>query len=534
MSKNSVYPDMEISEKTDLELRSLFRKYGYERFKMGKFEEYDLYAQNRDFIPSEDIITVTGEKGKLLALRPDLTLSIVKYFRPELSDVERLYYSETIYRSDKRGSYKGLKQTGLECVGKIGIEETNEVVTLAALSLKTISPDFVLDISHMGFLSEMLNGLPEGQSKDIVAAIAKKNLPYLEKAIRYYRFNDVVAERIMLLANSYGDYKDVINTMKSRNLTTTAIYYLDEIEKVCTALEKNKLAKNINIDFSIINNMTYYSGILFKGYIPGISSGILSGGRYDGVMEHMGKKGGAIGFALYLDELDNPTLYDYSGRNKSKAGAQKSKSFDGYINIALPKGRLGNKIYELFEKAGYSCPQIKEDNRKLIFENKRKKIRFFLVKPSDVTVYVERGTADLGACGSDIIEEYRPDIYEILDLKKGKCKMCIASKNGYRDDTSKTLRVATKYPYIAGKYYDKESRNIDIIKLHGSIELAPVLDMADVIVDIVETGKTLKENNLVIIEDVLDVSARLIVNKSSFKFKNKEIINLRNKLEQTL
>ena len=532
MPKNSVYADMEVSEKTDLKLRGLYRKDGYERFKMGKFEEYDLYAQNRDFIPTEDIITVTGEKGKLLALRPDLTLSIVKYFRPEQSPIERLYYSETIYRSDKKGNYRELKQTGLECLGNIGIEETAEVALLAALSLKSISSDYIMDISHMGFLSEMLDGLTEKQKSEIIFAIGRKNIPYLEKTIADYEIDEEISKRILMVANSYGNYKEVLKTIKALSLSDKALKYLDEIEAVCRVLAKNKFGNNINIDFSIINNMTYYSGILFKGYIAGISSGILSGGRYDGVMERMDKKGGAIGFALYLDEL-NGTTFEEDGLLGNSSRSNTSK-YDDYINIALPKGRLGNKIYELFEKSGYACAEIKEDNRKLVFENKRKKIRFFWVKPSDVTVYVERGTADIGACGSDIIEEYRPDIYELLDLKKGKCRMCIASKKGYRDDTSRTLRVATKYPEIARKYYDRESRNIDIIKLHGSIELAPVLNMADVIVDIVETGKTLKENDLIILEDILSVSARLIVNKSSFKFKNEEILELKTKLEKKL
>ena len=529
MPNSTIYADMEISEKIDLKLRSLFRKYKYERFKMGKFEEYDLYAQNRDFIPAEDIITVTGEKGKLLALRPDLTLSIVKYFRPEPLKVERLYYSETIYRSDKKGMYRELKQTGLECLGDIGIQETSEVALLAALSLKSISSDFIMDISHMGFLGEMLEGLSDRQKKEVVFAIGRKNLPYLEKTISDYDIDKEVAERIRVLANSFGEYKTVLKAMRALDITAAAHEYLDEMEKVCRILVKNKFAKNINIDFSIINNMTYYSGILFKGYIPGISSGILSGGRYDGVMDRMEKRGGAIGFALYLDELNG--LGSQGSKNNQNKNDKGIDNYDNYINIALPKGRLGNKIYDMFEKAGYSCPEIKEDNRKLVFENKRKKIRFFLVKPSDVTVYVERGTADIGACGSDIIEEYRPDIYELLDLQKGKCRMCIASKKDYKDDTSRTLRVATKYPEIARKYYDRESRNIDIIKLHGSIELAPVLNMADVIVDIVETGKTLKENDLVILEDIISISARLIVNKSSYKFKKNEIMKLKEKLE---
>jgi len=193
------------------------------------------------------------------------------------------------------------------------------------------------------------------------------------------------------------------------------------------------------------------------------------------------------------------------------------------LNIALPKGRLGEKVYAMFEKAGYECPSIKEANRKLIFENEEKGIRFFWVKPSDVSIYVERGAADIGVAGKDILIEYKPNVYELLDLNLGKCRMCVAAKKEFRDEDIKVLKVATKFTEIASDYYAKLGRDIDIIKLNGSIELAPILGLSDVIVDIVETGSTLKENNLEVKSVILPISARLIANKASFKFKGEEI-----------
>ncbi len=193
------------------------------------------------------------------------------------------------------------------------------------------------------------------------------------------------------------------------------------------------------------------------------------------------------------------------------------------INVALPKGRLGEKVYEMFEKAGYDCPSIKEKSRKLIFENEEKGICFFWVKPSDVSIYVERGAADIGVAGKDILLEYTPDVYELLDLNIGKCRMAVAAERGFRDNTQRTLKVATKFVKIAKTYYTKKGRDIDIIKLNGSIELAPILSLSDVIVDIVETGSTLKENNLEVIETILPISARVIANKSGYKFKTSEI-----------
>ena len=193
------------------------------------------------------------------------------------------------------------------------------------------------------------------------------------------------------------------------------------------------------------------------------------------------------------------------------------------INVALPKGRLGEKVYDIFEKAGFECPAIKENNRKLTFENPEKKIRFFWVKPSDVAIYVERGAADIGVAGKDILLEYAPDVYELLDLNIGKCRMCVAGKKEFTDNGTSTLRVATKFSNIAKSYYADKCRDIDIIKLNGSIEIAPILGLSDVIVDIVETGATLLENGLEPKETIVGISARLISNKASFKFKNDKI-----------
>ncbi len=192
------------------------------------------------------------------------------------------------------------------------------------------------------------------------------------------------------------------------------------------------------------------------------------------------------------------------------------------VNIALPKGRLGEKVYKMLENAGFSC-DMKENDRRLIFENEAAGVRYFWVKPSDVAIYVERGAADVGIAGKDILLEYTPDVYELLDLGIGVCRMAVAAKVNFRDQTEKTLRVATKFPNIARTYYEKKGRDIDIIKLNGSIELAPILDLSDVIVDIVETGTTLKENNLEPKETVVPISARLVCNKASFKFKNAQI-----------
>ncbi|WP_302366702.1 ATP phosphoribosyltransferase [Brachyspira aalborgi] len=203
------------------------------------------------------------------------------------------------------------------------------------------------------------------------------------------------------------------------------------------------------------------------------------------------------------------------------------------INIALPKGRLLKKVYDLFKKIGYENKELLEDNRKLVFENKG--IRYLIVKPSDVGIYVEKGVADIGIVGKDILLENSHDIYELLDLKFGKCKICMASIKDYKEDIERRLRVATKYINVSKKYFDSINRDVEIIKLNGSVELAPILNLSDVIIDIVETGSTLKENNLIVIKDIVDyISSRLIVNKVSFKFKNNSITEIVKNIEEVL
>ena len=204
------------------------------------------------------------------------------------------------------------------------------------------------------------------------------------------------------------------------------------------------------------------------------------------------------------------------------------------LTVALPKGRLGDKVYKMLEKAGYACDEMNSDTRKLVLENSDAKVRYLLVKPTDVPVYVERGAADVGIAGKDILEEYKAFVYELMDLGFGKCRMAVAAKKGYIENCDRTLRVATKFVNIATNYYAQKGRNIDIIPLHGSIELAPLVGLSDVIVDIVESGSTLKENNLVVIDEFMPISARFICNISSYKFKENEVNVMLNTLKEAV
>lgn len=500
-------------EKAVFSLRQLYQNAGYSPFKMSTFEEYDLYSQNKDFLVSDGIITFNDTNGRLLALKPDVTLSILKNFMDVPGVVQRFYYNENVYRiSETSHTFREIMQTGLECVGDINEKEVCEVVLLALESLSRISSDFVLDLSHVGLLSALLDdyGITGTRREKVMKDIARKDS---------LGFADACGEsfaQLKCLTDQFSSPEETLRAIKSVCRSKEACKYAEELEDICRKASAKGYLDQIRIDFSIIDSTAYYSGAVFKGYVDGAETRILSGGRYDKLMRKMGRNSGGIGFAVYLDALERID--------------EKENAKDRFINIALPKGRLGENVYALFEKAGFNCPGIRENNRKLIFENRELGLRFFWVKPSDVAIYVERGAADLGVAGKDILLEYEPDIYELLDLHLGKCRMAVAAKKGFKDDPSKTLRVATKFSNIARNFYAGKCREIDIIHLNGSIELAPILGLSDVIVDIVETGTTLLENNLEPIETIVPISARLIANKASCKFKAEEITNIKNGL----
>lgn len=295
---------MKNEEIATFELRNLYQKYGYRQFKMGKFEEYDLYVRNKDFLEADSIITF-NDNGRLMALKPDLTLSIIKNYHHTHGYVEKIYYSENIYRASKSAhAYKEILQTGLECMGDIDLYHICEVTALAAKSLAAISASYVLEISHMGLLEAVMQPLEEALKKQILHCIGQKNLHEIQRLCSEHHIDEQVYRSIELLVSTYGSWRKVLSVLKKAGFTGKAKETVEELETVCSILAANRLAKNINIDFSIVNDMSYYSGILYKGFVKGIPNSILSGGRYDGLMERMGKKAGAIGFAVYLDSLD--------------------------------------------------------------------------------------------------------------------------------------------------------------------------------------------------------------------------------------
>lgn len=301
-------------EKAIFTLRSLYQSYGYSQYKMSKFEEYDLYVRNKDFLVSDHIITFTDTNGKLMALKPDVTLSIIRNSKDLSGSVLKLYYNENVYRVSKgTASFKEIMQAGLECIGDIDDYCIYEVLMLAAKSLELISERFVLDISHLGVVSGILDCLslsPESRQA-VLKCIGDKNFHGISEICKTEETPAEKIELLKLLISCYGAPEEVLPVLKTQitaQITDEAtLSALSQLDRVVSALEACGYGNKIRIDFSVINDMKYYNGIVFKGFIDGIPTGILSGGQYDKLMQTMGKKAGAIGFAVYLDLLERIT-----------------------------------------------------------------------------------------------------------------------------------------------------------------------------------------------------------------------------------
>lgn len=527
-------PTMEFSlanlqpkERASFALRALYEAAGCRKYHMGRFEEYGLYQANRSFLSSEQVITFTDLDGRLLALKPDVTLSIAKTAQPAPGETLRYYYHENVYRpSAESHTFKEISQMGLEMLGAVGEAQVQQAVCLAARSLDALGADWVLEVSHMGYLFGLFDalGVPDAARAKLLEKLREKNAHELRAAAGAAGLADAAADILCSVLSLCGSYADTLAKAAALCRNDAMRAAVAELEALAVPLEK--AGGVIRLDMTLAGEMEYYNGLVFQGYLKALPRPLLKGGRYDLLMQKFTPGAGAIGFAVYLDELDRLSA--------PLPPVQKNSTDRVMLNVALPKGRLGDKVYDLLAGIGYGCPEDYNATRKLVVENPEAGIRYFLVKPSDVAIYVEHGAADVGIVGKDILTEASADVYELLDTGLGKCRMCVAAPADYKDDPSRPVRVATKFVSIAKSYYASMGRDIDIIKLNGSIELAPILGLSDVIVDIVETGTTLRENGLKVVTEFMPISARFIANKASYQFKHAEMDTMLEKLRAEL
>ena len=340
-------------------LRGLYQSYGYLPYKMSRFEEYDLYVRNKDFLVSDQIITFADRSGKLLALKPDVTLSIIKNSPDEAGVVQKLYYDENVYRADKAShAIKEILQTGLECVGDLGRYEIMEVVLLAAKSLALLGKAFVLDISHMGLIRAVLEESGVENKAKVMQCLRQKNAHELANVCEGVSEENL--EKLRLLATLSGKAEQVITSLGNVLTTDAEKAALAELQTLCGILARSGYGDAIRLDFSVGNDMKYYSGVVFKGYLEGIPSSILSGGQYDKLLKKMGRKSRAIGFALYLDllerggigqnfDVDTLILHDGNADPAKLIAAAEEAAKDGTVLVAsaIPQGRSWGKLIEI-------------------------------------------------------------------------------------------------------------------------------------------------------------------------------------------
>ena len=408
------------------------------------------------------------------------------------------------------------------------VEETQvrQAVSLAAQSLAQLGKPWVLEVSHMGYLFGLFDalGVPENARPGLLEKLREKNAHELRRAAQAAGLDAAGADALTGLLELSGSCEETLTKAESACRNDRMRAAAAELRTLAKTLEASGGA--VRLDLSLAGEMEYYNGLVFQGYLQGLPRPLLKGGRYDLLMQKFTPGAGAIGFAVYLDELDRLSA--------PTPPVQRNSAGRVMLNVALPKGRLGDRMYDLLARIGYGCTEDYNATRKLVVENPAAGIRYFLVKPSDVAIYVEHGAADVGIVGKDILTEASADVYELLDTGLGKCRMCVAAPADYQDDPSRPVRVATKFVNVAKSYYASMGRDIDIIKLNGSIELAPILGLSDVIVDIVETGTTLRENGLKVVTEFMPISARFIANKASYQFKHNEMDAMLEALRKTL
>ena len=293
-------PDELVSE----QLRELYHQHGYLPYRMSKFESYDLYVRNKRFLLSDNILTFTDTDGRLMALKPDVTLSIIKNTRDTMGALQKVYYNENVYRAAPGSGYREIMQTGLECIGQLDTLAVGEVLALAARSLAAISSTYILDLSHMGFVAGLLDGLEEDAASELLTEISRKNVPAIHDICARRGLSPQLAQQAETLAQLYGPPEQVLPQLAALSRGQQMEEALAQLKQLCRLMADLGLAENLRLDFSIVNDMNYYNGVILRGYLPGLASGVLSGGQYDHLLRRMGKTGGAIGFAVYLDQLE--------------------------------------------------------------------------------------------------------------------------------------------------------------------------------------------------------------------------------------
>ena len=529
----------DYKKKLDIQnkLHQVFVEYGCLDIQTPTFEYFDLFSNQIGTTPSKDLFKFFDTEGNTVVLRPDFTPSIArcvaKYFDPENEPVKLCYMGNTFTNaSNYQGRLKETTQCGVELIGDGSAKADAQMLSMVVDCIKSIGiEEFQLSVGHAGFFDALLEeaGLKRKHANALRSLLDNKNFLGVEDFVEELEIEEKLKNLFLLLADFDITEEDLTNAKEWADAYPKVAKAITSLEELNINLKEKGNEKYVSFELGMISNYEYYTGIIFAGYTYGLGEPIVKGGRYDNLLSNFDKDAPAIGFAFVIDQL--LTAVDKLSSKENKTDAR-------YLTFALGKGRLAKKTLQLFEKIGITCEEIFDPNtRKLIFVNEDLKLRFFLSKGPDVPTYVEHGAADIGIVGKDTILEEGRNIYEVLDLGFGTCRMCICGPESAKEllQHQEQIRVATKYPQIAKDYfYNKKHQTVEIIKLNGSIELAPIVGLSDVICDIVETGATLRENGLDVLEEVCPLSARMVVNEVSMKMENERITKLIRELKSVL
>ena len=511
---------------------------GYQGIETPTFEFFDVFSREVGTVPSRELYKFFDKEGNTLALRPDMTPSIAravsKYFHDE-TPIRLCYMGNTFINYDKyQGRLKETTQLGAELMGEESVEADVELLSVLIEALKAAGlREFQVSVGQVEFFKALLKeaGIGSEAEESLRRLIADKNRFAAEELLADYELAGELREAFLEMTTLSGT-TEVIEQARALTGNEEALRALARLEAIYEGLKEKGCEKYITFDLSMLSKYNYYTGIVFRAYSYGYGEPVAKGGRYDTLLSHFGRQLPAVGFAIVIDQLQRALRND--GLRKEASGPDGKR----YLTFALTKGRLAKKTLELLEQVGITCEEMKDpDSRKLIFVNEELGLKFFLAKGPDVPTYVEYGAADIGVVGKDTLVEEGRKMYEVLDLGFGKCRMCVCGPGSAREKLAhqEQIRVATKYPDIAKDYfYNQKHQTVEIIKLNGSIELAPLVGLSEVIVDIVETGSTLRENGLQVLEEIMPLSARMVVNQVSMKMEAERITGLIRKLREAL
>lgn len=500
---------------------------GYSEVITPAIEYYDVFAQANPAVGQENMLKIVDRAGRICVARPDNTTPIARIAATRLEGADlpvRLYYSQKVFRSiaEGHGHKSEFLQVGAELIGSDGLEADLDILTAAFSALEQAEAgSFRIELGHAEIYKALIEalGVDEQTAEDIRRLIENKSFAALGDALAPYQ-GSAAYQALCAMPQLFGGVEvlDQVEHMTGNMRVLAAVAYL---RRVYTALEQAGFGESVIIDLGLVHEMDYYTGIMFRGYLGGAGAAILAGGRYNALCAKFGRDLPAAGFGIDVERI-------------AETGSEAdNRQVRDTIRIALTKGRLEQKTLARMKAAGYDISELESPSRKLIFRLPHTNIEVVLAKAADVITYVEHGVCDLGVVGKDTIMEKGGSFYEMVDLGFGKCRFALATKKGKTVyGNYRTPVIATKYPEVTRAFFSRKNMDIETIKIEGSVELAPLLELADAIVDIVETGSTLKENGLEVIEDVAPISARVIVNLASAKMNKTAIQRIISDLER--